>query len=95
MFDDEASSYDDATVSDLLEDMKGAEIPHDECATKHEDMTVRLASQKESDEIVENQRRRNEKRKNEDDSGKEKMKSTKKIKTNDLDLTKEEKHEQK
>jgi len=44
LFDDEASSYDDTTVSNLLEDMKGADVPHDECATKQEDMTVSLAS---------------------------------------------------
>ena len=97
MFDDEASnSYDDATVSDSLEDMKGVEIPHDECATKHEDMTVPLASQKKSDDmLVKNQQGTNDKRKNEDYSLKETMKSTKKKKQNDLDLTNEQKHDQK
>jgi len=45
LFDDEASSYDNGKpVSDSLEDVKGAEILHDECATKQEDMTVSLAS---------------------------------------------------
>ena len=96
MFDDEASSYGNTTVSDSLEDVKGAEIPHDECATKQEDMTVPLASQKESDEIsAENQQRTNDKRENEDDSREETMKSTKKKKTIDLDLTNEQKHDQK
>ena len=94
MVDDEASSDDNETASDL-EDMKVAEVPHDECVTKHEDMTVRLASQKESDGIVENQLRRKGKSKKEDDSSKKSSKSTKKKKENDLDLTNEQKHDQK